>query len=145
MPRWQGLRGGLSNDVARAAKPSFQLVSSKVARGMQSGVAMAAQSSTSKTTGNPVAAAAVVIALLLAGGYCLITWYAVSRFDLPGRLVLEFERPWAIASVLLAGTATFALHHGYRRLSLGLASCAIGGPFAVVFDFLSSLSAPFAG
>jgi hypothetical protein len=93
----------------------------------------------------PVAAAAALVALLLAAAYRLVAWYTVSRFDLPGRLVVEFERPWVLASVLLAGAATLALRCGYRRLSLGLAACAIGGPFAVIFDFLSSISAPFAG
>jgi hypothetical protein len=31
----------------------------------------------------------------------------------------------------------------YRHLGLGLAACAIGGPFAAAFDFLSSFSGPF--
>jgi len=99
-----------------------------------------AQTSTSKRVSHPVAVATAVVALLLTGGYGLVTWYAVSRLDLPRELVLKFGWPWFLASGILAGAATLALRRGYPRISLGLAACAIGGPFAVVFAFLSSLS-----
>ena len=99
----------------------------------------------SKWADDPVVVAGVVVALLLAGGYGFVTWYAVWEFDLPRRLVFEFECPWVLASLLLAGAATFALHRGYRRVSLGLAASAIAGPIAVVFAFVSSLSDPFSG
>ena len=103
------------------------------------------QISISKSTDRSVAMAAAVLATLLAGGYGFITWYAVSSLDLPRDLVVDFERRWVLASVLSGGAAILALYHGCRRISLGLAACAIAGPFAAVHDFLTSLSAPFAG
>ena len=103
------------------------------------------QISTSTSADHSVAVTAVVLTLLLAGGYGFITWYAVSNLDLPRGLVTEWEWPWVLASVLCGAAAILALHRGCRRISLGLAACAIAGPFAVVYDFLTSLSGPFAG